>query len=162
MLLGNQSLCWHSTGPRRRPPSTWQQLRQFTTSSGKWRPACLEGMWKLTQWKVSSSLVPSVSDDGTCSFVSAPMMADTMISSTSLPTSTEWWSRPRETGPRQKTVILRPTHLADSIVASGCTWIYIHPAILLLSCVASIMLLQHYVQMATRMLCCCEYTMFEG
>ena len=58
MLLGNQSLCWHSTGPRRRPPSTWQQLRQFTTSSGKWRPACLEGMGKLTRWTtVSSSLV---------------------------------------------------------------------------------------------------------
>ena len=89
-------------------------------------------------------------------------MVDTMISSTSLPTSTEWWSRPRETGPRQKTVIRRPTHLADSIVAPGCTWIYIHPAILLLPCVASIMLLQHDVQMATRMLCSCEYTMFEG
>ena len=57
-----------------------------------------------------------VSDDGTCSFVSAPTMVDTMISSTSLPTSTEWWSRPGETGPRQKTMILRPTHLADSMM----------------------------------------------
>lgn len=49
-------LNWHSTGLRGSPPVIWQQLRQFTTSSEKWRPAYLKGWDIITSWVIGMRL----------------------------------------------------------------------------------------------------------